>query len=700
MDHLTPTQLLELVDPKNPELLAKLGGAQGIASRLNSSLDKGLPNDSKVIEQQCEIYGVNKLPEPISKSFVEFVWEALQDKTLIVLMVAAAFEIGIGIYEAFFSESKDKLALVDGGAILVAIIIVVLIGSISDYRKQAQFRALNDFGKSLVLLKVLRGGELIEVNSEQILVGDVIHICTGVVIPADGILISGFNVECDESSMTGEPHSIEKDVKEDPFLLSGTNCVNGEGKMLAIAVGINSLNGRSLLALEVEPEDTPLQQKLGHLADAIARMAFILAVTMVIVLTIVYFIANFAIKQTDRPQGFKIVSDLLHTLILAVTIVVVAVPEGLPLAVTLSLAHATLKMLKDNNLVRHLAACETMGNATAICSDKTGTLTLNKMTVVEFTMMEAVYNRQNPDSLLKDICKDNDDGLRKVVKLLFQSFNVNSSAGEIKNKNGEITFTGSKTEIAILELTKILNFPYQEDRDSSQVLHVTPFSSERKRMSCVVRIPWDKQLFETLGINTIENQPQDFMFVKGASEIVLRACTRILTGDGRIIPLSSEIMAKYEGIISNYADQAYRTICAAIKPIFPGETFKSEKDELLDVEDLVLVGLFGIEDPLRPEVVDAVSRCQTAGVKVRMVTGDGIQTARAIAKGCGILQSDEEIVMEGPEFRKLTEQQMTDIIPKLSVLARSSPLDKQILVKNLKRLGATVAVTGGSFLFI
>lgn len=234
--------------------------------------------------------------------------------------------------------------------------IVVVIGAGSDYRKQAQFRSLNDYGKGFRTVKVWRDGQVSELQYEQIFVGDVVEVQTGLVVPADGVLFQGFSVEADESNMTGEPQAVRKDLEKDPFLISGTSIVNGVGKMIVIATGTNSLNGRSLMALEVEAEDTPLQVKLGRLADIIAKMAFYLAFFLIVLLLIIYFVSNPGVSS-----GLKISKDLLALLILAVTIVVVAVPEGLPLAVTISLAHATLEMLKDNNLVRHLAACETMG---------------------------------------------------------------------------------------------------------------------------------------------------------------------------------------------------------------------------------------------------------------------------------------------------------------------------------------------------
>jgi Ca2+-transporting ATPase len=232
---------------------------------------------------------------------------------------------------------------------------VVIIGAGSDYRKQAQFKSLSDYGKGFKTVKVWRDGEVLELQYDLILVGDVIEVQTGLVVPSDGVLFSGFNVEADESTMTGEPQAIRKDLEKDPFLISGTSVVNGVGKMMVIATGVNSLNGRSLMALEVEAEDTPLQVKLGRLADLIAKFAFYLSSSLIILLVVLYFALG------RRGDAVTVASAMLNILILAVTIVVVAVPEGLPLAVTISLANATLEMLKDNNLVRHLAACETMG---------------------------------------------------------------------------------------------------------------------------------------------------------------------------------------------------------------------------------------------------------------------------------------------------------------------------------------------------
>ena len=444
--------------------------------------------------------------------------------------------------------------------------------------------------------------------------------------------------------------------------------------MLVIATGVNSMNGRSMAALNVEPEDTPLQVKLGGFADLISKAAFSLATFMVVLLTIVYFVANPGISD-----GAKILNDLVSLVILAVTIVVVAVPEGLPLAVTISLAHATVQMLKDNNLVRNLSACETMGNATTICSDKTGTLTLNKMTVVEAVMMNEKFKDKNFTDVV-DRINAKSKLSAEAIAFVTRALNVNSTADMVEIK-GEKTMQGSKTEIALLQFTETLKFPFAKDRESTKVNNVIPFSSEFKRMGCIVNVPTSAEFKEA-----IQSKSDDYFFIKGAAEILLGLCTKIMMPDGTVVPLTPAIMEEYQGHIKAFAHEALRTISCA---------FRNGIEE--EYSGFTLTGIFGILDPIRPEVPKAVADCQKANVVVRMVTGDSTETARAIARGCGILSADG-LVMEGPEFRKLSEEDRLKILPHLQVLARSSPLDKQILVNGLKKLGETVAVTGGKSL--
>ncbi|KAH6569663.1 hypothetical protein BASA60_008133 [Batrachochytrium salamandrivorans] len=636
---LTPEKILDLLDPKNPELYLEWGRATGLEKTLITDLKKGLSLNDDTLEDRKVFYGSNALPEPASRTIFSFMWEALQDKILIVLCAAAVIEMAIGIYKFAFAPvgKRDKFGLIDGAAIVVAVVIVVMVGSISDFRKQNQFHQLSEFSKSLAQTSVIRGGEPCVVPTDSILVGDIVVLETGDVIVADGVLVEGFHIQTDESSLTGEPISISKDFEVDPFLLSGTKIVHGVGRMLVVATGVNSLNGRTLLALDVEPEATPLQEKLGRIADKIAMFGVIASFSMAIILLVAYFISS----PPSGKDSFQISQDIVALLILTVTVIVVAVPEGLPLAVTISLAHATLCMLKDNNLVRHLAACEIMGNATTICSDKTGTLTMNKMTVVQGSLLSTQFKHQDVQADFKQTVlrsAESSEMASKLLKFAALTLNVNSTANESCNKDGEIAFNGSKTEVALLEFTRILGYEYQADRKAVTLVAIEPFSSDRKRMSCIMRVSADASFEQSLGLREEEISPanaetKDWVCVKGASEIVLSLCDRYMDSNGRVQSLTEEVRASYANLISAYASDALRTI---------GFPTPDEELELPipDDEKLILMGVFGIQDPLRPEVPGAVQACQSAGVLVRMVTGDNLQTACAIARECGILTAD------------------------------------------------------------
>ncbi|KAJ3124464.1 hypothetical protein HK098_001138 [Nowakowskiella sp. JEL0407] len=702
---ITTDQFIALLDPKSPEKLEALGGTTAVIEKLKTNAETGLKTDStdrSVVDgaSRKAYYGENQLPQPRQKSFFEFVWDAMHDKILILLTVAAVVEIAIGIYKTV--TGAEQFGYLDGLAVTVAVVLVVLVTSVNDWRKQAQFRKLNDFGRSLLMCKVVRDSQTISIPVTELLVGDILCVEGGDVLPADGLFVSGYNIQCDESAQTGEPMGISKNHTKDPFFLSGTKVVNGIGKMLVIGVGPNSVNGRSMLALNVEADITPLQSKLAQLADQIAKLGSGAALLMIILLIILLF--AFPTRPTTSVDIIKGLTDIF---ISAVTLVVVAVPEGLPLAVTLSLAYATIRMLKDNNLVRHLMACETMGNATTICSDKTGTLTLNKMTVVRGVLIENPF--QLDDIPTKILSESKGSHLEKLMSLMSTSINLNSTASETTNDKGVTEFVGSKTEVALLQFTAKLGFKYAESREKTTVVEVIPFSSLRKRMGTVVKIPKDGVFEQTCGFPKVEQEDKEntyLLFNKGASEIILGGCKSYVNSNGKIVPMTERSKKLFEQYIGAFASEALRTIALAFKPVSGDSYQKKPKtddetndettegaEDNTDLTDLILFGIVGIQDPLRPEVPDAVKDCQSAGVVVRMVTGDNLATARAIARGCGILSQDG-IVMEGPQFRQLTEEEMDDILPNLQVLARSSPQDKQILVNNLRRLGETVAVTG------
>lgn len=518
-------------------------------------------------------------------------------------------------------------------------------------------------------------------------------------IPADGIFIQGHNVKCDESSATGESDQMKKTpgaevykqivdgtahAKLDPFMISGSKVLEGVGTFLVTSTGINSSFGRLMMSLHTEAEPTPLQVKLGKLADAIAYLGGGSALLLFAVL----FFRFCAGLPTDTRPPSEIGSAFLDILIVAITLVVVAIPEGLPLAVTLALAFATTRMLKEKNLVRVLRACETMGNATTVCSDKTGTLTQNKMTVVSGTIStRAQFNAGTDETSPKTVLAEFSDAVRY---LLMQSIAINSTAFE-GEEDGVPTYIGSKTETAMLTFARdYLGLRYlQSEREHADIVQMIPFDSGRKCMGAVVKL--------ANGVHRL--------YVKGASEILLGQATRRvckLSGPELTdIEMTAEDVAELENTINAYAERSLRTIGMLYKdythwpPI--GAKMQLDDPNQVDFDDIfqemIFLGIVGIMDPLRDGVTEAVEQCRKAGVIVRMVTGDNVVTAKAIATECGIF-TPGGIVMEGPAFRRLSENEMDEVLPQLQVLARSSPEDKRILVQRLKQLGDIVAVTG------
>ncbi|BFZ60118.1 plasma membrane calcium [Saitoella coloradoensis] len=789
-------QLGKLIDPKNLDVLRAMGGLEGLRRGLQTDLQGGLSVDEvnvggRVGLEECmklgassdvpgdignapaivaagnpqksaddapkraptvphaefeggyldrkRAFGINRLPEKKVKSIFALMWMALQDKILIMLSIAAVISLALGIYqtvgtptEYIDGQPQAKVEWVEGVAIVVAILIVTVVGALNDYQKELQFKKLNA-KKEDRQIKVIRSGKTVMISVYDLMVGDVVHLEPGDMIPVDGVFISGHNLKCDESAATGESDAIKKQGaddaiaqtnpgeafsnKHDPYILSGSKVLEGVGTYVVTAVGPNSFHGKTMMALRQEAEDTPLQVKLNRVAEGIAKLGGSAALLLFTVLFIRFCVNLRGSTETADQKG----QNFLQILIVAVTIVVVAVPEGLPLAVTLALAFATTRMLKDNNLVRLLRACETMGNATTICSDKTGTLTQNRMTVVAGTVGytcrfgqkrqdvieeqagtadELAQEQKERSQTLKGFDDDalsmhmfSEQAPDSVKNLLRESIVINSTAFEGVDEHGEKGFVGSKTETALLGLARsFLGMgDVGEERANAQIAQLIPFGSERKCMGAVVKLP--KGGYR--------------MYVKGASEILLRQCTKIiqdpLTDNGSLTTceLNQEIEETLQETIMHYANRSLRTIGLVYRDFeqWPPKDARTAQDdpsqaEFADVfKDMTFICVVGIMDPLRPGVAQAVIDCQKAGVFVRMVTGDNVVTARAIATECGIYTAGG-LVMEGPKFRALPQHVMDQVIPRLQVLARSSPEDKQLLVKRLKELGETVAVTG------
>ncbi|TYI12932.1 hypothetical protein ES332_A08G023500v1 [Gossypium tomentosum] len=669
-----PEQLASVTRDHNFNALQEYGGVNGLAESLKTNLQKGIPGDDSDLLKRRNAFGSNTYPRKKGRSFWRFVWEACQDLTLMILVVAAVASLALGI-----KTEGPKEGWYDGGSIAFAVFLVIIVTAISDYRQSLQFQKLDE-EKRNIHLEVVRGGRRVEISIYDIVVGDIIPLNIGDQVPADGILISGHSLAIDESSMTGESDIVQKDAKQ-PFLMSGCKVADGSGTMLVTGVGINTEWGLLMANLSEDTgEETPLQVRLNGVATFIGFVGLSVAFAVLVVLLVRYFTGH--TEDSNGRQQFvagktsvgNAIDGAIKIVTVAVTIVVVAVPEGLPLAVTLTLAYSMKKMMADKALVRRLSACETMGSATTICSDKTGTLTLNQMTVVE----AYAGGRKNDPPESRSELPDT------LVSLLIEGIAVNANGSVFTPEGGgDVEVSGSPTEKAILNWGIKLGMDFDAVRSGSSIVHVFPFNSEKKRGGVAIRLPDSKV----------------HIHWKGAAEIVLAACTRYLDTNGEAVAMDEEKMAFFEKAIETMAAGSLRCVAIAYRS-YDSEKVPTNEEELakwaLPEDDLVLLAVVGIKDPCRPSVKKSVQLCQKAGVKVRMVTGDNLKTARAIALECGILSSDapESSLIEGKVFRSLSDSEREEVAEKISVMGRSSPNDKLLLVQALRRKGHVVAVTG------
>lgn len=688
------------------------------------------------------------MPIKPTKSLFRLMLTALEDKVLIILIIAAVVSLALGLYttlgtppKSYINSSGETITepqvdWVEGLAILIAVAIVTIVGSLNDYQKEKQFVKLNA-QKEDRMIKLLRdSGHQTLVNISEVKVGDIAVLEPGEIVPVDGIFIEGYGVKCDESSVTGESDLIKKtsynpdEASEgvDCFMVSGSKVVEGYGTYLVISVGENSFYGKIMMSLRGESENTPLQSKLNHLAELIAKLGATAGAILFTALMIRFFVqlkTDPDRSPNDKAQAF------IQVLIISVTVIVVAVPEGLPLAVTLALAFATRRMTKMKLLVRVLSSCETMANATVICTDKTGTLTQNKMTVVagsigvNLKFAETVdenssripHESSSSSSSIKSekqiqdqpkITINSSDTNRldfsvdqsnlserlnpTLTELLSHSIALNSTAFEDPSTK---VLVGSKTEVALLELMNQQGWKeFQEVRKTEKVLQMIPFSSERKSMGVVIELK-----------DQSSSQKKKYRFlVKGASEVLSKLTKDyVLVEKDQSVGKEEDIQMKefdeesrrnISRTIMCYASQSLRTIGLCYRDLSEEEWKEGMSyEELVGENELTLLAIVAIEDPLRLGVKEAVADCLGAGVGVKMVTGDNVLTAKSIATQCGIY-TPGGIIMEGPVFRQLNQTERLSISTRLQVLARSSPEDKKILIETLRSLGEVCAVTG------
>jgi Ca2+-transporting ATPase len=606
--------------------------------------------------------------------------------------------------------------LVEGLAVMVAVILATGVAFLSEYKSDREFEVLNA-QKDSIKVKVLRGGHVNQVALEAVVVGDAVVLEMGDEIPADGRLVKAKDLYVDQSLMTGEAEPVKKAVRplddtaegpEQPgCLYRGTQVVDGMGEMIVTEVGDNTYLGQIARKLSAEDEEeeegapddetkrvkhkltiskelTPLQEKLTALAEMISKVGYIAAVAIFVALIFRGILDGTIFIPTTGPDALRVFSELLNAFVLMVIIIVVAVPEGLPMSVTVSLALAMQKMTRANSLVRQLVACETIGSATVICSDKTGTLTQNKMQVVRLEFAGATCDRDSanwPKLESPDWLEDN----RPLASIVVNAA-LNSTAN-LETKDGKLVVIGNSTEGALLQWLRENGVSYETLRLKYPPVYQLHFSGERKRMTTV-----------------IQKDGRLLVLLKGAPETLLARAKEYQSADGMRQPLTDDVRHRIASALSDAASRAMRTLGFAWAELPPGTP---SSEEALGVmreqieENLVFVGFVAIRDPLRPDVKEAVAKCRSAGIQVKMITGDNVETARAIAFDIGLvdardaaINTPEAAILTSDKFNELGDEELKARLPKLAVLARARPLDKFRMVKLLQEQGEVVAVTG------
>ena len=620
--------------------------------------------DERQVEESRALHGNNLLTPPPRTPMWKLYLEKFKDPIIRVLLVAAVFSLIISFIEGEFAESIG---------IIVAIFLATGIGFYFEYDAGKKFDLLNATNEE-TRVRVIRGGSVHEVPRKDIVVGDIVMLENGEEVPADGELLEAVSMQVNESSLTGEP-MVEKTTDPAHFdkeatypsnhVMRGTTVVDGHGVMEVLHVGDATEIGKvARQATEESNEKTPLNIQLERLANLIGKVGFIVAALAFIGFTW-HELHNYLAVHTvnGMTEYLEIAKILLHNFMMAVTLIVVTVPEGLPMSVTLSLALNMRRMLATNNLVRKMHACETMGAVTVICTDKTGTLTQNRMQVYE-------TNFDTLDGQKLDMTQ-------RGSQLVAEGIAANSTA-YLEEENGTVKGVGNPTEIALLLWMQSQGQNYLALRNAAAVVDQLPFSTERKFMATLV--------------NSAYAPGKRILYLKGAPEIIAKKCSLIATADGTA-PMSGAQEAIDARLLA-YQNMAMRTLGFAYRMVDNGEPNDCAK---LSAEgDFIFLGIAAISDPIRPDVPAAVQQCQDAGIRVKIVTGDTPGTATEIARQIGLWKPEdtERNRITGTEFAALSDEEALDRVLDLKIMSRARPTDKQRLVQLLQQKGAVVAVTG------
>ena len=608
--------------------------------------------DAEVVESR-RLHGDNVLTPPAKEPLWRKFLAKLTDPLIIILLVAAALSIGIAFYE-YFGLGHDATAFLEPVGILLAVVLATGLAFIFETKADREFDILNKVNDDEPV-RVIRNGQSQQIPKRDVVAGDVVMIGTGDEIPADGTLIDAVALMVDESSLTGEPACAKTTDSRDfdpeatfpsNRVMRGTKVMEGHGVFRAEAVGDRTENGKVFQAAQIDNSiKTPLDEQLERLGSLITKLGYAVAALVVVGRLGIYF-------SNEPFEWISFITYLLQTVMLAVTLLVVSVPEGLPMAVTLSLAYSMRRMLKTNNLVRKLHACETMGATTVICTDKTGTLTQNRMRVasMQFYPVEG-FSQQQCDALVRE------------------GMAVNSTASLDLSRKDDPQPIGNPTEGALLLWLHDNGCDYLELKRRAGRVAELPFSTERKYMATAV-------------VSAAE-AGRRILYVKGAPEILLTMCD-----------MTQQQRESIRATLAEYQNQAMRTLAFAFRPLADNE--QGITPEGISGR-LAMLGIAAISDPVREEVPAAVTECRNAGIEVKIVTGDTTATAREIGRRIGLWSDDTDTdrnIITGPEFEALDERQLADRVMDLKIIARARPMDKKRLVEALQAHNQVVAVTG------
>ena len=608
---------------------------------------------AREVAQSRSKYGENVLTPPAKAPLWLQFLDKFRDPLIIILLIAGALSILISCYE-YFALGDGPTVFFEPVGIFVAIMLATGLSFYFEYQADKEFAILNKVNDDEPV-EVIRDSNTTQIPRREVVVGDIVIVNTGEEIPADGELMESTLLNVDESTLTGEPMCAKTTVASEfdsqatfpsNHVMKGTKVMEGHGVMRVLAIGDHTEQGKVFEAVQIDNSvKTPLNEQLDGLGRLVAKLSYCVGAGIIIGRILMYFLSSSYVQFEWLP----FIAYLLQTLMIAVTLVVVSVPEGLPMAVTLSLAYSMRRMLKTNNLVRKMHACETMGATTVICTDKTGTLTQNQMRVDSLQLY----------------------GLDEKSSAVAESMALNSTAQLDFTESDSPSVLGNPTEGALLMWLYEHGTDYRELRENSTIVDQLPFNTERKYMATVV----DSALMPGRRI----------LYVKGAPEIVFAMCRTMGEGATR---------ERIENQLLDYQNHAMRTLGFAFQMLDKGDVAIS--NGRVTATRLHFIGITAIADPVRSDVPDAIKECLDAGINIKIVTGDTPATAREIGRQIGLwttADSDRNI-MTGPEFAALNDEQLLQRVPELKIIARARPMDKKRLVETLQRLNQVVAVTG------